>query len=80
MTWARKFAKPIALKDGRTILTLGEARELMLSVPEPQLRMRFGAHRVPVATRMTVNFLLSRRSSPFVFDDKRDTERLMLLT
>jgi hypothetical protein len=33
MTWARKFAKPIALKDGRAIATLGGGRELMLSLP-----------------------------------------------
>lgn len=33
MTWARKLAKPIALKNGRKIETLGEARELMLSLP-----------------------------------------------
>jgi hypothetical protein len=33
MTWARKLSKPIALKDGRTIATLGEAREMMLSLP-----------------------------------------------
>jgi hypothetical protein len=33
MPWTRKFAEPITLKDGRTIATLGEAREMMLSVP-----------------------------------------------
>jgi hypothetical protein len=33
MTWARKFAKPIALKDGRTIATISDGRELMLSLP-----------------------------------------------
>jgi hypothetical protein len=33
MTWARKLSKPIALKDGRTIATLAEAREMMLSLP-----------------------------------------------
>jgi hypothetical protein len=30
MTWARKFAKPIALKDGRTIETLADARNFIL--------------------------------------------------
>ncbi len=30
MPRSRKFAKPIYLKDGRTIATLGEAREMML--------------------------------------------------
>jgi hypothetical protein len=34
MPWSRKFAKPIALKDGRTIATLGEARALILSLPD----------------------------------------------
>jgi len=33
MTWSRKLAKPIALKDGRTISTLGEAHETMRSPP-----------------------------------------------
>jgi hypothetical protein len=33
MTWARKLSQPIALIDGRTIATLGEAREMMLSLP-----------------------------------------------
>jgi hypothetical protein len=38
MTWARKFANPIALKDGRTIETLAEARGLLLSLPEADQR------------------------------------------
>jgi hypothetical protein len=33
MLWSLKLAQPIALKDGRTIATLGQAREMMLSVP-----------------------------------------------
>ena len=33
MTWSRKLAKPIALKDGRTIASLAEAHALMLSLP-----------------------------------------------
>jgi hypothetical protein len=33
MSWSRKLAKPIVLKDGRTIATLGDAREMMLSLP-----------------------------------------------
>jgi hypothetical protein len=32
MPWSRKLAKPIVLKDGRTIATLGQAREMMLSL------------------------------------------------
>jgi hypothetical protein len=28
-----QLAKPIVLKDGRTVATLGEAREMMLSLP-----------------------------------------------
>jgi hypothetical protein len=38
MPWTRKFAEPIALKDGRTIATLGGAREMMLSVPPSNRR------------------------------------------
>jgi hypothetical protein len=34
MTWARKFASPIALKDGRSLASLSEGRALMLSLPE----------------------------------------------
>jgi hypothetical protein len=33
MSWSRKLANPIVLKDGRTIATLGDAREMMLSLP-----------------------------------------------
>jgi hypothetical protein len=32
MPWSRKLAKPIILKDGRTIATSGQAREMMLSL------------------------------------------------
>jgi hypothetical protein len=32
MPWTRKFPAPITLKDGRTIETLGHAREMMLSL------------------------------------------------
>ena len=34
MTWARKFAKPIALKDGHPIVTLADARAFIHSRPE----------------------------------------------
>jgi hypothetical protein len=34
MPWTRKFPDPIKLKDGRKIATLGQARELMLALPE----------------------------------------------
>jgi hypothetical protein len=34
MTWSRKFAQPIALKDGRMIGTLAAALALMLSLPK----------------------------------------------
>jgi hypothetical protein len=33
MPWTRKFPEPIKLKDGRTIATLWQARELMLTLP-----------------------------------------------
>jgi hypothetical protein len=39
MPWTRKFSNPIVLKDGRTIATLREAAELILTLPErTQLR------------------------------------------
>jgi hypothetical protein len=31
MPWSRKLAKPIVLKDGRTIATLADARAFVLS-------------------------------------------------
>jgi hypothetical protein len=40
MHWIRKFDEPIALKDGRKIATLADARRLMLSLPEIRLRSR----------------------------------------
>jgi hypothetical protein len=33
MPWSRELATPITLNDGRTIATLGQAREMMLSLP-----------------------------------------------
>jgi hypothetical protein len=36
MPWTRKLANKIKLKDGRTIGTLNQARELLLSIPPPQ--------------------------------------------
>jgi hypothetical protein len=34
MPWSRKLRVPIKLKDGREIATLGQAREVMLALPE----------------------------------------------
>jgi hypothetical protein len=34
MPWTRKLPERIKLKDGRKIATLGQARELMLALPE----------------------------------------------
>jgi hypothetical protein len=33
MPWTSLFPEPIILKDGRTIATLGQARNLMLELP-----------------------------------------------
>jgi len=33
MSWTRKLPSPIALKDGRTLATLADARSLMQSLP-----------------------------------------------
>jgi hypothetical protein len=32
MPWSRKFTKPIVLKDGHKIATIGDARDLMASL------------------------------------------------
>jgi hypothetical protein len=37
MKWARKFGKPIALRDGRTIATLADAREIVEALPSDHL-------------------------------------------
>ena len=44
MPWVRKFDEPIALKDGRKIATLADARRLMLSLPELHLRTHQWEH------------------------------------
>jgi hypothetical protein len=41
LTWSRKFAEPIALKDGRVVATLSDARALLLTLPE---RYQLQAH------------------------------------
>jgi hypothetical protein len=33
MPWSREFSSPIALKDGRSITTLGQGRALILNLP-----------------------------------------------
>jgi len=38
MAWSRKLATPITLNDGRTIATLSQAREMMLSLPMARRR------------------------------------------
>jgi hypothetical protein len=35
MPWSTEFVYPVTLKDGRSIATLEQARELMLSIPTP---------------------------------------------
>jgi hypothetical protein len=44
MPWTRKLASPITLKDGRTIATLNQARELMLSLPLAHQRGNIWRH------------------------------------
>jgi hypothetical protein len=39
MPWSRKLAKSIALKDGRTIVTLGDVRTLLISFPVAHQQM-----------------------------------------
>jgi hypothetical protein len=38
MPWTREFPEPITLRDGRTIATLFEARELIRALPARQQR------------------------------------------
>jgi hypothetical protein len=40
MSWSRPLTTPIVLKDGRTVTTFAEVRELMVSIPP---RYRQGA-------------------------------------
>jgi hypothetical protein len=52
MRWTRKLSEPITLKDGRTLATLGEAREMMLSLPPIHRRgevWRYAAELLKVA-------------------------------
>lgn len=41
MAWSRKFEIPIALKDGRTIESLSDARALMAGLPQSQQSRSF---------------------------------------
>jgi hypothetical protein len=38
MPWTRKFAEPITLKDGRTLVTLADARALIRALPQRDQR------------------------------------------
>jgi hypothetical protein len=38
MPWTRKLTPPIQLKDDRTLETVADVRELMLTLPERHLR------------------------------------------
>jgi hypothetical protein len=44
MSWVRKFAEPIALKDGHKLATLADAHRLIQSLPEPRLRTDHWQH------------------------------------
>ena len=49
MSWTRTLPEPIALKDGRKIATLNQAREVMLAIPLSNRRFavwRFAAQRL----------------------------------
>jgi hypothetical protein len=39
MPWTRKLPTPIKLSDGRTIVDLGDAREVLLSIPARRRRI-----------------------------------------
>lgn len=38
MPWTRRLTRPIALKDGRLLITLADARAVMLALPERRRR------------------------------------------
>jgi hypothetical protein len=44
MPWSRQFSAPITLKDGRMIATLGQAREMMLSLSPVRRRCDVWRH------------------------------------
>jgi hypothetical protein len=58
MPWSRKLAKSIALRDGRTIVTLGDVRALVLSLP--------AAHRHTAQWRLIAE-LLKEDAANFAF-------------
>jgi hypothetical protein len=40
MNWSKRFKKPIVLKDGRTIASLTQARDLIIHLPRTASRHR----------------------------------------
>ena len=44
MPWSRKLSTPVVLKDGRALSTLGQAREMMLSIPVESRRGQMWRH------------------------------------
>ncbi len=61
MPWSRKLTQPIVLKDGRTIATLGDAREIMLTLRN----LRYGNPHWPAAAEMLARAV----DSPSAMDD-----------
>jgi hypothetical protein len=51
MSWVRKFDEPIALKDGRTLVTLADAHRLMLALPEARARSHHWRHASELLTK-----------------------------
>jgi hypothetical protein len=58
MPWTRKLVTPIKLKDGRTIATLGQARAVMLALPERHQSRPFWQY----AAELLIDAAVSRRS------------------
>jgi hypothetical protein len=44
--WGRRFAEPIRLRDGRSIATLAQARDLILSLTDVQQQRSFWCYAV----------------------------------
>lgn len=48
MPWSAKFANPIALNDGRQLMTLDDAAEFVMGIPDARLHKPFWAKAIDV--------------------------------
>jgi hypothetical protein len=77
MPWSRQLSAPIPLKDGRTLATFGDAREMMLSIPEVRqtaLHWRHAAVMLSRAAQAKCGNLGISTISALIFDGCRTTK------